>query len=303
MRKFGVALLLVCIVAPLSFSLGTVEIEPDVMDVVTDNDDFSTLLTAIDAAGLARVLRGRGPFTVFAPTNDAFSALPDGRLDELLADRAALRNVLLYHVVADELTASRVLRRDSLDTLAGEPAAISTREGNAYIENAQIIDTNIQVGNGVIHVIDGVITPPSLRPPLLSVAENDGRFTTIISAIDALEARPVITAEEGPYTVFIPQDSAFADVTQEEIDAVLAEPVLAALIGLYHVVPGTITAADLGDFDTIETYEGSLLRVGSEDGQATINGVPIVEVDIQGRNGVMHVIDGYLVPRRVRGGM
>lgn len=301
MRKLGLALLLVCVVAPLSFSLGTVEIQPDVIDVVADDARFSTLLTAIDEAGLARVLRGRGPFTVFAPTNAAFNALPAGALDELLANRDQLRNVLLYHVVADSLSASRVLRRESLDTLAGEAAEISTMNGNAFIDEAQIIQTDIRVGNGIIHVIDAVITPPSLRPTLLSIAESDGRFTTIISAIDALEARDDITAEEGPYTVFIPADSAFADVSEAEIQAVLDQPVVAALVGLYHVVPGRVMAADLSGFDTLETYEGSLLTVGENADGLTVNGVQIIEADIRGRNGVMHVIDGYLVPPRVRG--
>ena len=133
-----------------------------IVDIAVNDGRFNTLVTALQAAGLVDTLKGDGPFTVFAPTDDAFAALPAGTVDGLLNDIPALKNVLLYHVVAGEDPASTVVTLDSAPTLEGAPVSISVRDGKVYLnDNVQVVTTDIQASNGIIHVIDGVLLPPS----------------------------------------------------------------------------------------------------------------------------------------------
>ncbi len=134
-------------------------------DIVATADGagtFKTLLEAAKAAGLVETLQGTGPFTVFAPTDEAFAALPAGTLDGLLADPEALKKVLLYHVVSGEVTADQVVGLTSADTVEGSPIAISVDDGKVYLNDAaQVVKTDIMASNGVIHVIDQVLLPPA----------------------------------------------------------------------------------------------------------------------------------------------
>ncbi|SIQ01416.1 fasciclin domain-containing protein [Halanaerobium kushneri] len=140
---------------------GHVESGPDVLDVALEADDFNTLTTAIIEADLVSALKGDGPFTVFAPTDAAFAALPEGTLDSLLADKEQLANVLLYHVVAGKVMAEDVLTMDGamVETLLGKDIKISIKDGMVYINDARVITTDIEASNGVIHVIDTVLVP------------------------------------------------------------------------------------------------------------------------------------------------
>ena len=134
-------------------------------DIVATADGagtFKTLLAAAKAAGLVETLQGKGPFTVFAPTDEAFAALPAGTLDGLLADPEALKKILLYHVVSGEVTADKVVGLTSADTVEGSPIAISVKDGKVYLNDAaQVVKTDIMASNGVIHVIDHVLLPPA----------------------------------------------------------------------------------------------------------------------------------------------
>jgi transforming growth factor-beta-induced protein len=134
-------------------------------DIVATADGagtFKTLLAAAKAAGLVETLQGNGPFTVFAPTDEAFAALPAGTLDGLLADPESLKKILLYHVVSGEVTADKVVGLTSADTVEGSPIAISVKDGKVYLNDAaQVVETDIMASNGVIHVIDQVLLPPA----------------------------------------------------------------------------------------------------------------------------------------------
>ncbi|HEU5205262.1 MAG TPA: fasciclin domain-containing protein [Candidatus Limnocylindrales bacterium] len=134
-------------------------------DIVATADGagtFTTLLAAAQAAGLVETLQGDGPFTVFAPTDDAFAALPEGTLDSLLADPEALKQVLLYHVVPGAVKADDVVNLTSADSVEGSPIAIAVQDGTVYLNDAaQVVATDVMASNGVIHVIDQVILPPS----------------------------------------------------------------------------------------------------------------------------------------------
>jgi uncharacterized surface protein with fasciclin (FAS1) repeats len=164
-RKMMVTLL---VTLALVFSLNVMVLaeghggsEMDIIDTALAADDFNTLATALTEAELISTLKGEGPFTVFAPTDAAFAALPEGTLDSLLADKEQLTNVLLYHVVSGKVMAEDVLTMDGamVDTVSGAEIEISIKDGMVYINDAQVTTTDIETSNGVIHVIDAVLVP------------------------------------------------------------------------------------------------------------------------------------------------
>ena len=132
--------------------------QPDIVDIAAGAESFSTLVAAVQAAGLVDVLKGDGPFTVFAPTDDAFAALPAGTLDSLLQDKEALTKILTYHVVPGKVMASDVVKLNSAKTVQGQSISIDTANG-VKVDNANVVETDIVAKNGVIHVIDAVILP------------------------------------------------------------------------------------------------------------------------------------------------
>jgi uncharacterized surface protein with fasciclin (FAS1) repeats len=132
-----------------------------IVDVAASDDDFSTLVSAVQEAGLASTLSGTGPFTVFAPTNAAFSQVPADQLDGLLADRAQLKKVLTYHVVPGKVLAADLQPSQQVKTVEGRDVDIQVANGSATINGCAITKTDIEASNGVIHVIDCVLTPPA----------------------------------------------------------------------------------------------------------------------------------------------
>ena len=131
----------------------------DIVDTAVAAGDFSTLVTAVKAAGLVETLKGEGPFTVFAPTDAAFAKVPTDTLNALLADKAALANVLTYHVVAGNVMAADVVKLTSAVTVQGQAVSIEVKDGKVYVDGAQVVATDIKASNGVIHVIDAVLIP------------------------------------------------------------------------------------------------------------------------------------------------
>ena len=130
----------------------------DIVDVASSAGSFDTLVAAVQAAGLVDTLKGEGPFTVFAPTDEAFAKIPQSDLDALLADREKLVAVLTYHVVPGRVMAKDVTGLSSAKTVQGQSVAIAT-EGGVTVDGASVVETDIQASNGVIHVIDTVIFP------------------------------------------------------------------------------------------------------------------------------------------------
>lgn len=131
----------------------------DIVAIAASNPDFSTLVTALKAAGLVEALQGEGPFTVFAPTNAAFDKLPAGTLESLLADKDALTRVLTYHVVPGKVTAKQVVTVDSATTLQGSAVPVNASGGSVQVGGATVVKADVMASNGVIHVIDTVLIP------------------------------------------------------------------------------------------------------------------------------------------------
>jgi uncharacterized surface protein with fasciclin (FAS1) repeats len=132
-----------------------------VVDVASGTPDFTTLVTAVKKADLASTLSGTGPFTVFAPTDAAFEDVPADQLDSLLADQAQLRRVLTYHVVPGKVLAADLQPTQQVTTVEGQDVTIEVNGGSATINGCNIVKTDIEASNGVIHVIDCVLTPPA----------------------------------------------------------------------------------------------------------------------------------------------
>ena len=131
----------------------------DIVETAVAADDFDTLVAAVQAAGLVETLKGEGPFTVFAPTDAAFAEIPEADLQALLADKEQLTKVLTYHVVPGNVTASEVIGLDSATTVEGSDIDVEVVEGGVKVDGANVIKTDIEASNGVIHVIDAVIMP------------------------------------------------------------------------------------------------------------------------------------------------
>ncbi len=282
-----------------------------IVDIAASDERFSTLVTAIKAAGLVDTLKGEGPFTVFAPTNDAFAALPAGTLDSLLKpeNKQQLTDILLYHVVPGKVMASDVAALDGkmADTaLKGKQIAIKTDMGNVYLnDKVKVIATDIEASNGVIHVIDSVLLPPadetasSTQPKdIVDTAVADGRFKTLVAAVQAAGLVDTLKGA-GPFTVFAPTDDAFAALPAGTLDTLLKPENKQKLIDIltYHVVPGKVMAADVVKLTKAPTVLGKDINIKVQDGKVILNDkVQVILTDIETSNGVIHVIDGVLLP-------
>jgi len=266
----------------------------DIVDIAVEDGRFTTLVAAVQAAGLVDALKAEGPLTVFAPTDDAFAALPEGTVEALLADIPALTNILLYHVVDGKYMASDVVELSQLETLQGQYLDIQVMDGKVMIDNAQIIITDIEASNGVIHVIDAVILPETRD--IVDIAVEDGRFTTLVAALEAAGLVDALKAE-GPLTVFAPTDEAFTALPEGTVEGLLADiPALTDVL-LYHVVDGKVMASDVVDLSSAITLSGQDVSISVMDGEVMINDSVVIIPDIEASNGVIHVIDAVILPQ------
>jgi len=264
---------------------------PDIIETATDLGSFNTLLLAIETAGLTDTLANGGPFTVFAPTDAAFAKIPTADLNALLADRDALTNVLLYHVVEGELTSDELLAAGAARGLQGGTIRIS--EGSVMINDSTVVAANVGAGNGIIHGIDTVLTPPPIDD-IIDTAEVAGIFGTLLTAVDQAALTDALRGV-GPFTVFAPTDEAFAKIPTADLNALLADQDRLIQVLLYHVVPGQLTAEDLEGRASAMTLGGQPLLFDFSEGPS-VNGVEIVLPNVFAANGVVHAISSVLFP-------
>jgi len=161
MLKKTLLLTTAMVLAPSAFAQNSTLPNNSIAGIVVGNPDFSTLLAAVEAAGLTETLNGYGPFTVFAPTNAAFAKIPADQLTALLNDPAKLKAVLLYHVVSGKVMAADVVTMTSATSLEGSPLNIMVNGSTVMVNDATVTATDIAASNGVIHVIDTVLMPPN----------------------------------------------------------------------------------------------------------------------------------------------
>ncbi|WP_321348396.1 fasciclin domain-containing protein [uncultured Draconibacterium sp.] len=275
------------------------EMENTIVDVAAEAGSFNVLIQAAQKAGLADFLSTEQNITVFAPTDDAFSALLTdlgaSSLDDL--DAATLAAVLKYHVVGD-LAYSNNLSSGAVATLNTDspdetPLSLLVNvDGGVMVNDANVTTADVMASNGVIHVIDKVLLPPTV----VDLATYSDNFSSLVSAVVKADLAGALSAD-GPFTVFAPTNDAFAALFAaleiSGLDDVAVEDLTSILT--YHVVGDNVLSTELSA-GTVAAISGEEFEVAI-DGDVTLNGtIKVVATDIQGTNGVIHVIDAVLVP-------
>lgn len=288
--KSVAALLLGGLLAPLTMA-------SDIVDTAVASGKFKTLAAALGAADLAATLKGPGPFTVFAPTDEAFAKLPAGTVDMLLKpeNKGKLAAVLTYHVVAGKVMAKQVVDLKGAVSVNGQRIDIKVNGSDVMVDGAKVSATDIVCDNGVIHVIDSVILPADKTIP--ETADGAGTFKTLLAAAKAAGLAETLGGE-GPFTVFAPTDEAFAKLPAGTVDTLLKPENKGKLVDLlkYHVVAGRVYSEDAVKAKSAKTLQGSSITVNVDDSGAMINKSKLVLTDLDASNGVIHVIDAVLMP-------
>ncbi len=285
----------------------------NIVDTAVANGGFTTLVAALQAAELDDDLAGPGPFTVFAPTDDAFDLLPAGTVATLLepANQATLIDILTYHVIDGDVAASGAAALDGtgaamlnglnvrIDVVADE--VILNLNGN---REAMVVITDIECTNGVIHVIDAVLDPGDAVVNIVDTAVANGNFETLVTALQAAELDDDL-AGPGPFTVFAPTDAAF-DLLPAGTVATLLEPASQdTLIDVltYHVYDGSVLspAAIALDGQSVTMLNGGTMSLDIAASELVLNlggnrQATVILTDVLCSNGVIHVIDAVLDP-------
>ena len=257
----------------------------------------NSLVAALSASNLVSTLQGDGPFTVFAPTDQAFA---DAGID-LAAfttdeDIATLTDILLYHVYSGAVNAADVTDGLTVAMVNGDDASFTVSDGTVMVGDATVTLADVPASNGVIHVIDKVLMPPADLVDIAAVAMSTGVHDSLVAAL--VKADLVSTLQgDGPFTVFAPTDQAFADAgidlaafTTDEDIATLTD------ILLYHVYSGAVNAADVTDGLTVAMVNGDDASFTVSDGTVMVGDATVTTADVAASNGVIHVIDKVLMP-------
>ena len=272
--------------------------EKDIVTTAVDAGRFQTLAAALKAADLVGALQGAGPFTVFAPSDEAFARLPKGTLESLLKpeNQPQLAQILKYHVVSGRVTADQVVKLSSAGTLAGQRLSIHVEEGGVRVAGAKVTQTDILCSNGVIHVIDAVLLPSTKN--IVELAQGAGTFRTLLAAAQAAGLAETL-ATGGPYTVLAPTDEAFAKLPKGTLESLLKPENKEKLAGILkaHVIQGRVYADQVVTLSSAKALSGAELAIVAKNGKVTIAGANVVQADLEAKNGLVHVIDAVIVPR------
>jgi|688.fasta_scaffold301316_2 transforming growth factor-beta-induced protein len=274
----------------------------DIVDTAVGAGSFKTLVAAVQAADLVDTLKGKGPFTVFAPTDEAFAKLPAGTVEDLIKpeNKEKLVAILTYHVVPGKVLAKDVVKLTAAKTVQGQDVAIKVADGKVTVDNANVVKTDIECSNGVIHVIDSVIIPmeKSSTPDIVDTAVKAGKFNTLVAAVKAAGLVETLKGE-GPFTVFAPTDEAFAKLPKGTVESLLKPENKEKLIAIltYHVVPGKVMAKDVVSLTEAKTVQGSAVKIAVNGDKVSIDGANVLKTDIETSNGVIHVIDAVILPK------
>jgi len=271
--------------------------EKDIVTTAVAAGSFQTLAAALKAGALVETLQGAGPFTVFAPTDEAFAKLPPGTVESLLQpeNRGQLVAVLTYHVVPGQVAAAEVVKLNAAKTVNGQRVDIQVENGQVRIDQATVVKADIPCTNGIIHVVDRVLLPSQDNIP--ATAAKVGTFQTLLAAAKAVGLVEVLSGNE-PLTVFAPTDEAFAKLPAGTVESLLKPENKGQLASIlkFHVVPGRVYSSDVLALKELKTVQGGKLIAALKEGQPNINGAGLVLTDVDASNGVIHVIDSVLLP-------
>ena len=276
-----------------------VVVADDTQDIPTNAQNtgaHDSLVAALSHAGLVSALQADGPFTVFAPTDDAFAAagidLSTFDTDE---ENATLSDILLYHVVSGAVASSDVSDGMSAEALNGDDVSFTVSGRSVMVNDATVTSADVMASNGIIHVIDKVLMPPADLGDIPTVAQGTGIHTSLVAAVVQAELLTTLQGD-GPFTVFAPTDDAFAAagidlaaLDNEEGKATLTD------ILLYHVVSGAVPSSAVTDGMSATAVNGDDLSFAVGEG-VMVNDANVVLADVPASNGVIHVIDKVLMP-------
>ncbi len=268
----------------------------DIVDTAVAAGKFNTLAAALKAAGLVDALKGAGPFTVFAPTDEAFAKLPKGTVEMLLKpeNKDKLTAILTYHVVSGSVM-SKDVKPMSAATLNGQQIDLKT-EGGVTVDGAKVTAVDIAASNGVIHVIDSVIMPSD--KDIVTTAVEAGSFKTLATLLEKAGLVDALKGK-GPFTVFAPTDEAFAKLPKETVEMLLKpenKDKLAAILK-FHVVEGRVFSPAAAKGATVATLNGQSVTTQTSAGKVMVQNATVVKADIDASNGVIHVIDTVILPK------
>lgn len=262
----------------------------NIVQVAEGEDNFSTLVQALQDAGLTATLEGDGPFTVFAPTNQAFDNLPNGLLSGL--SNQQLAEILSYHVVPSEIASSSLGAEQSAASVEGGELFVTVNNSTVSVnDNATVIDPDIFTSNGVIHAIDQVVLPDPYLD-IVGVVSKRYRLQALEDAVVSAGLASTLQGN-GPFTVFAPTNQAFAntDLSGYNVQDVLEYHVLADEVLSSEISSGNVTTVNGAELTITVNNDGSV-DLTDQAG----NTYSVTTVDLQGVNGVVHIIDGVLLP-------
>jgi uncharacterized surface protein with fasciclin (FAS1) repeats len=270
----------------------------DIPTVAQSTGVHASLVSALSKANLVATLQGPGPFTVFAPTDTAFSdAGIDLTLFETDEEIAVLADILLYHVFSGAVASTDVTDGLTVTMENGDDATFSVAAGGAVmVGDANVIQADVQASNGIIHVIDTVLMPPTPLEDIPTVATNTGIHTALVAALAQADLVTALQAE-GPFTVFAPTDAAFqaAGINLSEYDTPDEISVLTTIL-TYHVFAGAVASSEVTDGLTVTMLNGENATFSVTNGAVMVGGATVTLADVQASNGVIHVIDAVLMP-------
>jgi uncharacterized surface protein with fasciclin (FAS1) repeats len=280
-----------------------------IAQIVSMSDDFKLLKLALAKTGLLHDLNTKGPYTVFAPDNKAFAAagLPDAEAIHKI-DKETLKSILLYHVVGSKILAGQVPTADNtpVKTLNGKEIFVTKKEGKICINGVMVVMADIVASNGVIHVIDKVLMPPT--GTIVDLAAGNPNFSLLVEAVKWASTGDINVLEilngTGPLTVFAPTNAAFSAAGLGDADKIksLAPNALAGILA-YHVIAARVFSCNLVEGSSPATLNGQTVGISLTRGpQVTGNGnggnpSNIIITDLVTNNGVVHVIDRVLLPQ------
>jgi transforming growth factor-beta-induced protein len=277
----------------------------DIIDTAVAAGDFGTLAAALTAGELIETLKSDGPFTVFAPTDEAFAKLPEGTVENLLKpeNKDQLVAILTYHVVPGKVDAAAVSSLKTAQTVNGAEITIDASSDGVKINNASVTTADVVCSNGIIHVIDTVILPPaeeSAQPshdgePLM--IEGVGSFKTLFAAIEAAGLNETL-AKDGPFTVFAPTDEAFAALPEGTVENLLKPENKEQLVAIltYHVVSGKVPSSEVVELTSAKTVNGAEVTIKVTEGTVQVDDATVLKTDVPCEVGLIHAIDKVLMP-------
>ena len=288
---------LVCGVAFALISSTSFAFDKNIVETAVEAGKFKTLAAALTAAGLVDALKGEGPFTVFAPTDEAFAKLPKGTVETLLKpeNKGKLAAILTYHVVPGKVMAKDVVKLSGAKSLNGQRIDVKVDGSKVTVDGANVVATDIATSNGVIHIIDSVILPSD--ETLTAVADKAGKFKTLLAAAKAAGLVDTLNGEKS-LTVFAPTDESFAKLPKGTVESLLKPENKDKLVAIltYHVLDGRVYSEDALAAKSAKSLQGGTVAISVKDGAAYVNGAKILATDIDAGNGVIHVIDSVILP-------